>query len=142
MSATTTPPGLRLPSPQTPLDEEFWAHCAQERLCFQRCTRCYTWRHLPRLLCAHCGSDRWEWEASSGRGHLFSWTVSHQAVLPEFRDQVPFVVALVELEEGVRMVSTLRGVALEDLALDLPLQLDFERVDEETALPVFRPREA
>ena len=135
-----SPATLRPPNPKTQLDQEFWAHCAEENLCFQRCTECYRWRHLPRNLCAHCGSDQWEWEPCSGRARLFSWTVSHQAMLPEFRDQVPYVVAIVELEEGVRMVSTLRNVALDELALDLPLQLEFERIDDEMALPVFHPR--
>jgi uncharacterized OB-fold protein len=139
MTAFGAPP-LRAPMAMTRLDEEFFAHCAQERLCFQRCTGCGSWRHLPRALCARCGSDAWEWRQSSGRGRLYSWTVTHQAILPGFAEHVPFVVAVVELEEGVRMISALRGVAREDLALDLPLAVAFERVPDGQALPVFGPR--
>jgi uncharacterized OB-fold protein len=127
------------PQPETQLDEEFWAHCAKERLCFQRCTRCATWRHLPRTLCAQCGSPEWEWRESSGRGHLYSWTVTHQAILPQFAAEVPYVVAVVELEEGPRMVSRLRDVDAQALRLDLPLQVTFERINVDMALPFFRP---
>jgi hypothetical protein len=131
---------LKMPAPQpdTQLDQEFWEHCAQERLCFQRCTGCGTWRHLPRVLCAQCGSDNWEWRESSGRGRLYSWTVTHQAMLPQFAAEVPYVVAIVELEEGPRMVTRLRDVAPSALALDLPLRVAFERLDADFALPFFR----
>lgn len=138
MSDATTP-RLRAPKPLNALDEQFFANCAEERLCFQRCASCDAWRHLPRSMCARCGSDTWAWQPSSGRGRLFSWTVCHQSVLPEFADQVPYIVAVVELEEGVRMVSALRGVTPEELALDLPLAVAFETLPEGGALPVFRP---
>ncbi len=128
------------PRPVTRLDEEFWAHCAEERLCFQVCTSCDTWRHLPRTMCARCGSAQWSWRASNGRGSLYSWTVTHQAMLPQFDSEVPYVVAVVELEEGVRMVSQLRGVEVKDLALGSPLDLYFERFEEGLVLPMFRPR--
>ena len=130
---------LRAPKPLTQLDEEFFANCAEERLCFQCCTDCGAWRHLPRMMCARCGSAEWTWQSSSGRGHLFSWTVTHRAVLPEFKDQTPYVVAVVELEEGVRMVTALRGVAPAELALDLALEVTFESLPGGGALPVFRP---
>jgi hypothetical protein len=139
MQPFATPP-LRAPMPLNRLDEEFFAHCAKERLCFQRCTACGSWRHLPRAWCARCGSDAWEWQPSCGRARLYSWTITHQAILPGFADHVPFVVAVVELEEGVRMVSALRGVARDDLRIDLPLQVAFERVPDGAALPVFVPR--
>ena len=130
-----TPP----PQPQTSLDEEFWAHCARERLCFQVCLSCGTWRHLPRIMCAGCGSPEWEWKQSSGKGHLYSWTVTHQAMMPQFASQVPYIVGVIELEEGVRMISHLRGIEREALELDLPVELEFERLGEEVALPMFRP---
>ena len=130
-------PTMRAPSPQTQLDEEFWAHCAEEKLCFQCCDACGSWRHLPRMMCAHCGSDEWTWLRSSGNGKLFSWTVTHQAILPQFAEQLPYVVAVVELEEGVRMVSALRGVDHDALRIDLPLEVAFEALPDGGALPVF-----
>lgn len=127
-----------LPRPETRLDEEFWSHCAAERLCFQVCASCGTWRHLPRTLCAACGSADWSWRESSGRGRLYSWTVTHQPSLPQFAADAPYVVAVIELEEGVRMVSHLRGVEPAALELDLPVALEFERVSDDMSLPMFR----
>ncbi len=131
-----------LPRPDDELDAQFWEHCARERLCFQRCSACGTWRHLPRRMCARCGSTDWEWSESSGRGRIFSWTVTHQASFPAFAAEVPYAVVIVELEEGVRMVSRVRDLPIDALALDLPVEVSFERVTDEAALPYFRPRSA
>jgi uncharacterized OB-fold protein len=128
------------PNPENQLDEEFWRHCADERLCFQVCGSCNLWRHLPRWFCARCGSPNWSWKESSGRGQVYTWTVTHQASLPQFASDAPYIVAVVELEEGVRMVSRLRGVAPEALAIGLPVGVEFEQVAEGFALPMFRPR--
>lgn len=126
-----------LPKPEG-LNAEFYANCAAGRLCFQRCTDCGAWRHLPRVLCGACGSAHWSWQPSSGRGRIFSWTVTHQPAHPAFGADAPFVVAVVEMDEGVRVVSGLRGIAPEALALDLPVRLELERVSDEIALPYFR----
>lgn len=129
------------PRPQTDLDEAFWAHCAEGRLSFQRCTDCGSWRHMPRLMCPQCGSDAWSWQASSGIGRLFSWTRVHRAMHPAFAADAPYLVAIVELEEGVRLLSGLRGIPPEALRLDLPVEVVFEAQEEGGALPYFRPRE-
>lgn len=121
------------------LNAEFYEHCAKGELCFQRCEDCGTWRHLPRYMCAACGSDRWKWAASSGRGKIFTWTVTHQAMHPAFAADVPYAIIVVELEEGVRMVSASRGIAPSALELGLPVRVEFERLSEQMALPVFRP---
>ena len=131
-------PGRRpLPRPDDPMVTAYYEHCAAGKLCFQRCSGCGTWRHVPRIMCAQCGSAEWEWAESSGRGKLFSWTVCHQAMHPAFADEVPYAVAVVELEEGVRMVTGLRGIDLDALALDLPLRVTFEEAAEGIALPYF-----
>jgi uncharacterized OB-fold protein len=128
------------PLPQAEgLAAEFYGHCAQGRLCFQRCTSCGTWRHLPRVQCARCGSADWEWAASSGRGRIHSWTVTHQAPYPPFAADVPYAVIVVELDEGVRMVSGLRELALDRIELDLPVEVVFESVNDRMAIPFFRP---
>lgn len=131
-------PGRKpLPHPDDPMVAEYFEHCAAGKLCFQRCTGCHTWRHVPRIQCAQCGSPDWEWAESSGRGTLFSWTVCHQAMHPGFADEVPYAVAVVELEEGVRMVSGLRDVPFDSLTLDLPLKVVFEAAGEGVSLPYF-----
>ncbi|MCR9096399.1 MAG: Zn-ribbon domain-containing OB-fold protein [bacterium] len=138
---TDSPAAAPRPGPraETLLDDEFWQHCTQERLCFQVCDDCETWRHLPRMMCAQCGSAKWAWQQSAGRGHLYSWTVTHQAMLPQFASEVPYVVAVVEFDEGVRMVSQLRGVETDELEIGIPLELYFERFEDGFALPMFRP---
>jgi hypothetical protein len=91
-------------------------------------------------MCAACGSDRWEWQESSGKGRIFSWIITHQAMHPKFRDETPYAALVVEMEEGVRFVSRPLGIANEDLAIDLPVQVVFENLGEDFALPLFRER--
>jgi uncharacterized OB-fold protein len=129
-----------LPAPEESLDAEFWAHCAKGELRFQRCNGCGAWRHLPRFACAACTSAEWTWERSLGRARLHSWTITHQPLIRDFAEPVPYAIAVVELEEGVRMVTGLRDVAYEHLALDLELEVVFETVADGVALPFFRPR--
>ncbi|RIL06460.1 MAG: hypothetical protein DCC71_06535 [Proteobacteria bacterium] len=118
------------------LAAQFYAHCAEGRLHFQRCTTCGAWRHLPRHACAACGSPEWEWSPSTGRGRVFSWTVTHQAPWPGL--PTPYVVAVIEMEEGVRLAAGLRGVAPEQLCLDLPVEVELVRVSDDAAVPFFR----
>jgi uncharacterized OB-fold protein len=127
-----------VPDPEG-LNEAWYRFCAQGELRFQRCTECGSWRHLPRVMCAACGSTEWEWVPSSGRGKIFSWTVTHQAMHPAFAGDVPYAVIVVELDEGVRMVSGLRGLEPAQLSLDLPVRVEFEPISDEIAMPYFRP---
>ena len=129
------------PQPTNCLDEAFWAFCAEEKLHFQRCNGCDSWRHLPRYVCARCGSDQWRWEAASGRGTLYSWTVVHFPMHAPFSDEVPYVIALVEMSEGVRMVAQLRGVESDGLSLGMPLAVYFEADAGRQAMPYFKPEE-
>lgn len=119
-----------------PLAIEFYAACARGRLHFQRCSACGAWRHLPRHTCASCGSAAWSWEPSSGRGRLFSWTVTHQAPMPGL--PTPYVVAVVETEEGVRLAAGLLDADPAALRLDLPVAAELVPVSEEAAVPFFR----
>ena len=133
-------PRRPLPSPDDPLVAEFWEHCNRGELRFQRCSDCRTWRHLPRFACAECGSDRWTWELSSGRGHIQSWTITHQPLLRNFPEPVPYAIVVVEVDEGVRMVSGTRDLDLSTLDLGLPVEGLFESVAAGIRLPFFRPR--
>ncbi|MFI5317226.1 MAG: Zn-ribbon domain-containing OB-fold protein [Myxococcota bacterium] len=128
-----------LPQPDDDLVAAFWEHCARGELRFQRCSGCGTWRHLPRLRCARCGSPEFSWERSSGRGRVHSWTVTHQTPIRAFAARAPFAVLVVELDEGVRMVAGLVEADPKVLRLELPVEVVFERVSPEWALPQFRP---
>lgn len=134
-------PAKPLPRPQDPIEQEFWERCQDGHLYFQRCGNCGLFRHLPRYMCAKCGSPEYSWERSSGKGTLYSWTVTHQALHPAYAAEIPFVAAVVELEEGVRMATRLIDWNRENLALDLPVEVEFETVGDDFRLPVFRPRE-
>jgi uncharacterized OB-fold protein len=138
----TTPGPRPVPEPDDDLVAAFWDHCSRAELRFQRCADCGAWRHLPRILCAGCQSPRSTWERSSGRGTIFSWTITHQPLVRNFPEPVPYAVIVVELEEGVRMVSGLRDLAPADLAIGLAVEVVFETVADGVALPFFRPRSA
>ncbi len=129
-----------IPEPIEELNKQYWRHCAEERLCFQKCKDCDTWRHIPRPMCATCGSVDWDWVASSGRGKIFSWTVTHAPLHPAFASDVPYAVLIVEMDEGVKMVSGLRNLSLDKIELGLPVEVIFERVTENIAMPYFQPQ--
>lgn len=137
MSKTTT----ALPKPLPALEGlagEFYGFCRKGELRFQRCGGCREWRHVPRELCAECGSWDWSWEASSGRGRIFSWTVVVRALHPAFQADTPYAVVIVELEEGLRLLTHVPDVPAEDLAVDLPVEVYFEAVSPDVTLPLFR----
>jgi len=126
------------PSPHG-LTAEFYAHLAGGELRLQRCDACARWRHPPRVLCSACGSDRWTWQRVSGRASVFTWTVTHQALVPPFADDLPYAVVVVELEEGPRLVTAVRGIAPGALHLGTPVQLRVARVSDTIGLHYFVP---
>jgi len=131
-------PPLAHPRPATDLEQAFWERCARGRLEFQRCSVCQRWRHPPRAMCAGCGSLEWSWCESGGRGRIFSWSLTHRAPHPSLAESVPFATVIVELEEGVRLVSVVRDLEPAALRLDLPVRVDFEELEAGVSLPVFR----
>jgi uncharacterized OB-fold protein len=117
---------------------EFYAFCKNHELRFQRCSDCGRWRHIPRDMCAKCGSFKWESAQSSGKGKLFSWTTATQPMMPQFAESVPYSPVVVEVEEGVRLVTWLTGIKPEELELEMPLQVAFDDVTSEVTLPKFK----
>lgn len=120
------------------LTGEFYGWCKKEELRFQVCGGCKTWRHVPREMCAECGSFDWSWERSAGRGRLFTWTVAGVPLHPAFKDDTPYASCVIELDEGVRMVSQLIDCSPEELRIDLPVEVVFDAVTDEVTLPKFR----
>jgi uncharacterized OB-fold protein len=120
------------------MSADFYRFCSQHELRFQRCTECGAWRHIPRDLCAKCSSFEWEWARSSGRGKLFSWTTATQPMMPQFAEHVPYSPVIVELDEGVRMVTWITGLKPDELKLDMPVEVAFDDVTPEVTLPKFR----
>lgn len=120
------------------LSKEFYDWCRQHELRFQRCADCAAWRHVPREQCAECGSPRWEWAKSSGRGVVFTWTVVARAMHPAFVADVPYAPVVVELDEGVRLVSEVLDCSPDELAIGMPVDVAFVDVTPELTLPKFR----
>ncbi len=117
---------------------DFYEYCRQGELRFQRCRDCDTWRHVPREMCADCGSWSWEWARSSGRGRVFTWTVVVRALHPAFQDACPYAPVVIEMEEGVRILSEVTDCSPDELEIDLPVEVVFVDATEEIALPKFR----
>jgi uncharacterized OB-fold protein len=125
-----------LPEP-TALTEGFWLAAREHRLVAQRCGQCAQRRHYPQLRCPACHSADWQWEQLSGLGVVHSFTVTHQPFHPAWADRVPYVIATVELDDGVRMVSDLDEAA-DAIAIGARVEVFFERVTDEITLPRFR----
>ena len=117
---------------------EFYGWCKKGELRFQRCAGCDAWRHVPREMCGKCGSTEWEWQRSTGRGKVFTWTVAERPLHPGFADAAPYAPVVVEMEEGVRLLTEIVDLPPGDLAVDMPVQLTFEDVTPEVTLPKFK----
>ncbi len=122
----------------TELGRPFWDACAEGRLVVQRCSACDRLRHYPQERCPDCHADAFDWAELSGRGAIYSYTVTHRAFHPAWADRVPYVVATIELDEGVRMVSELLDVPASGPAIGQRVEVVFEPLEGFGALPLFR----
>ena len=131
---------VRIPLPRpTPLSSPFWEGCRQGELRVQRCRSCGRLVFIPQPACTGCLSRDLEWIPSSGRGVVYSYTVVHRPPNPAF--EVPYVVAIVELEEGFHMLSNLVGCDPAAVRVGMPVEVLFEPRGPEVTLPLFRPRD-
>ncbi|ORT57911.1 bifunctional MaoC family dehydratase N-terminal/OB-fold nucleic acid binding domain-containing protein [Streptomyces sp. CB03238] len=130
-------PGGRRPRPVINRDNAgFWDGVAAHRLLIQRCGGCGTLRFPWLPGCNACGSAEWDTVAASGEGTVYSYVVMHHPPFPAF--DPPYAVGLIELAEGVRVISNVIGVPYDKVRIGMPVRLEFLRVDEELELPVFR----
>lgn len=131
--------GARFAPAATPVTEPFWAATARSELHVQFCLHCDAPYFVPRSFCPRCWSDDVAWRRLSGRGVVASFVVVARPA-PGIYEDAPYVVALVELAEGVRMMTNLAGVAPEPdaVAVGMEVRVDFERRGE-LMVPVFRP---
>ena len=126
------------PRPALNRDNAFWFEAALEhRLLIQRCADCGALRHPPGPMCPACRSLAWDTVAASGRATLYSWVVAHHPPHPAF--ELPYLVAVVELEEGTRLITNLVDVTAEQLTIGMPLELRWLDADPDLTLPVFAP---
>jgi len=123
----------------TPEMEPFWSAARERRLVVQRCTGCGTLRFPARPRCSTCLGSLAEWVPVSGRGEIFSYVVMHQAAHPGFAAAAPYAVVVVQLAEGVRMLSGVTGLDPHEIRIGMPVEVAFEERGPEVLLPVFRP---
>lgn len=136
-------PGERPPKPRpAPVPEpeaaEYWKAAHDGRLVVQRCDDCGHHQLYPRALCLACGGAV-SWVDASGRGVVYSYTVIRQNYVRPFRDWIPYVVALVDLAEGPRLMTNIVGCDPEAVSVGMAVQARFEPVSEETGIALFEP---
>jgi uncharacterized OB-fold protein len=117
----------------------FWEGVRAHRLLIQRCTACGTLRHPWLPGCNTCGHQDWDTIEAGGTGTVHSYVVMHHPPFPAFAP--PYAVGLIELTEGVRMISNVTGVPYDKVRIGMPVRLEFREYDEELVLPVFRAQE-
>jgi uncharacterized OB-fold protein len=115
-----------------------WRGLRDGMLLLQHCGDCRHVQYYQQGMCRHCGSENLSHRAASGRGKVHSFSVVHRAPGPAFRDDVPYAVLLVDLEEGPRMISTYTGGKPEDVTFDMDVALVCDEISDETTLPRFR----
>lgn len=126
-----------------PWAKPFWEAARKEQLVYQRCRDCGTNVFYPRIACTNCFSDNLDWVQSSGRGTVYSYTVVENNCPSAFISDLPFVIAIVKLEEkGVQMLSNIVGCDPKDVRCDMPVEVVFEKLNDEVTLPKFRPVKA
>ncbi len=138
MSPATSPRPQPTSSPES---EPFWAATRERRLVLQWCTSCGLAVQYPRSFCPHCSAPRssLEWREASGRATVYAVTVEHRP--DRMGTDAPFAVALVELEENVRLMTNVVGCEPEDVRIGMAVRVVWEELDDGRNLPLFEPEE-
>lgn len=117
----------------------FWAATAEGRFQLQRCERCDEMIFYPRVNCPACGATDLATTDASGRGTVFTYTIARRPTHPAFAEAGPYVIAIVELEEGPHVTTNIVECEPDDVAIGMPVELMFGDVVDDIALPFFRP---
>jgi len=118
---------------------EFWDGARDGRLLLRHCCSCEEVHYYPRNFCPSCWSDDVDWIEAAGEGSLYTWSTVYQNDLPPFHDQIPYVAAIVELDEGPRMMTKIVDCEPAQLAIGMRLRARFEPLDDEVTIIVFEP---
>ena len=138
MAAESKPYAKPLPH----LDEEnrpWWEALKRHELYLQRCRDCGALRYYPRALCPECLSSRTEWLRSKGTGKVYTFTVTYQNTAPGFRNALPYVLAYVELDEGLKLLTNIIDCRPEEVRIGMPVAVVFDDVTPEVTLAKFCP---
>lgn len=122
----------------TEISQPFWDACQRGELVVQRCTACQALRHYPQLMCPECHCADFDWAKLAGQGVIYSYTVAHRAFHPAWADHVPYVLATIELDEGVRMQCDLLDVDPDSISIGQRVEVYFEELPGQGVMPRFR----
>jgi uncharacterized OB-fold protein len=124
-----------------PESERYWQGAKDHELWLRYCNDCRKTYFYPRDICPECFSRNTEWRKASGRGTIYSYCIVHRGPLPSFREDAPYVVVLVDIEEGGRMLTNLVDVepSPDAIKVGMPVEVTFDDVTGEVTLPKFRP---
>ena len=136
MSESTYLKPLPVPSPES---QPFWDACRRHELRLPRCSACSAYWFPPSGVCPECLSDQFEWALASGRGEVFSFVVMHRVYHKGFADDVPYVLAIIEFDEGWRMDSNVINIDPKDVTVGMPVEVVWEDATPEFTLPKFQP---
>lgn len=126
-----------IPHPD-PATAPYWRAAREHRLSMPKCTACGQIHFYPRALCPHCGNAEFEWPTLSGKGAVYSFTIVQRAPSPAFEPQVPYVVAIVALDEGPHLMTNIVGRGAGTVKVGDRVEVDFMDLNDETGLPVFK----
>ncbi len=127
---------MQKPQPvATPETQPFWDACNRRELVYQRCRGCGAVQFYPRAHCARCHTTDLAWETASGQGTIYSFTVVHRAPTAAFKPEVPYILALVDMAEGFRMMVNLPGTPPEQVAIGQPIRIVFQPTESGQLLP-------
>lgn len=118
-------------------NEIYWDKLKEGSLHLQQCTHCHRFIFYPRSLCPYCLESNLEWKPVSGKGRVYSYTVVHVSALPEFADKTPYIYAIIELAEGVRMPGTIINCPIDKVVVDMPVEVSIIE-KQGRKLPVFK----
>lgn len=128
------------PLPQPNADTKpFWDGCKKHELRFQRCHTCGHVRWPPSVICPKCYSSNTEWVVANGKGKVYTFAVFHQVYHKGFENDVPYITAVVELDEGPHILTNLVGCGIDQLTCDMPVEVTWEDISKEFSLPKFKP---
>jgi hypothetical protein len=134
--------GYRKPLPTpSPESRRYWDGCRNHELWLPFCRTCERFYFYPRDFCPTCFGWDIEWRQVSGRGKVYTFGIQYRAWHPGWQDEIPYITALVELEEGPRLYTNIVGVEPDSMRVhcDMPVEVVFEDVTEEISLPKFKP---
>jgi uncharacterized OB-fold protein len=140
MDAEATDTKIRKPVPYPgPESLPFWEGAKAQRLLLPLCNVCNRFWFPPTQRCAHCLSADFVWRESSGKGRVYSFVVYHRVYHRGFEDEVPYVVAIVELDEGPRLITNIVGVAPDEVRCDMRVKVMFDESEPGVTIPKFSP---